>query len=158
MKTIFRRILVPVVSVSFAFLLIGFPCGDALDGCVDPVPFRIIDKGTRRNALLGLNARYSRDSISFLLTDYQSGIAGYKELYLNASTLSEDDLQVQWYQPHDTLLIRLTYKDIDTLVINYSAKPSECCGNFSTITSIQYNRLVSNRLENLTHRPFVLVK
>ncbi len=109
--------------------------------CADNINFQLIDKTTQQDIVFGINPKYKIDSMQLnLKADFRIGI---HENGLATVTGDYRGLQTSTgKRPLDTAYLRLTYIDIDTLVISYTHEPKNCCkalGGYGKIISIKYN-------------------
>jgi len=136
-------ILSAFLIISFSFATCESKCYDRI--CTDPINFKLIDKLTQEDMVFGAIPRYTVDSMQLnKAPDFSLGftmnflgrvIGNYEGLSTSTGVFSVD-----------TAYLRLTYNDIDTLVISYIREQSDCCNNYGgygKIVSLKYNGLVA---------------
>ena len=109
--------------------------------CVDPILFQLIDKSTQQDLVIGVNQKYKIDSMQLnLKPDLRIGT---HENLLSRVSGDNNGLRTSTGKKSlDTSYLRLTSVDIDTLIINYTHEPNNCCsafGGYGKIISIKYN-------------------
>jgi hypothetical protein len=151
--------IVCVLFIVSAFPM-GFQCGPCFEvRCAEHISFRLIDASAKKNLILGPDAIYKYDSISFRYAKGRSLRQGYDEFPVSMATASEDDIMIRPYELVDTLLLRLTYQDYDTLLLSFRMGKSECCANgFYELDGIRFNGKVALRDNKVFHKPFVFEK
>jgi len=116
----------------------------ACDRCIhhsfaDPFAFNIVNKSTGKDLIFGTSPVYNPDSIYFL--NNPSG-------YGNGSSLGIRSNYLSWelVEPTDTLFLRLTPTDTDTLLLSYKYIEGHCCNSpkgFGQLRSIKYNKNIA---------------
>jgi hypothetical protein len=128
----FSRVLALIIASSFSACdnCIGFN-----GRCADEFSFKIIDKTTRQDAVFGANPIYNKDSV-YLFSDYGGYIRRLSQSHI-------DKLVYAAYIPFDTMYLRLTHTDNDTLIMNYEFIDSRCCNGrykgFGKLKTILFN-------------------
>jgi hypothetical protein len=121
------------------FLLFTFSnCDPCLSlHCTDPFAFKIIDKTTRKNLVFGAPSIYSADSI--YLWPNLNGYAGSLARTDSLNNKFTSDLVI----PKDTLYLRVTSADIDTIIMNYERIKNKCCDSraegYKRIRGMRFN-------------------
>jgi len=105
--------------------------------CEDQIQFRIIDKVTKQDLVFGTSPKYKVDSLYFkqrpdtaLSSGYYSSVFVYLQTSLISNTI-----------PYDTIYLRLTVNDIDTIILTRKNEgSSKCCPNgYKRIMNIKFN-------------------
>ena len=113
--------------------------------CVEAINFKLIDKLTQQDLVLGANPRFSPDSMQ--LNKSPDFSLGYHPNYLSTVNQTGNNLIASTgISARDTAFLRLAHNDIDTLIITYAYDQKECCDNFGgygKIVSIKYNNLLA---------------
>ena len=107
--------------------------------CADPFAFNIVDKSTGKDLIFGTSPVYNPDSIYFL--NNPSGHANGGTLGIRSNYLSWELIE-----PIDTLFLRLTSTDTDTLFLSYKYIEGDCCNSpkgFGQLRSIKYNKNIA---------------
>ena len=127
-----------ILLVLFSLLITFFPGCECLNTiCEEQIQFRIIDKVTKQDLVFGTSPKYKVDSLYFkqhpdtaLSSGYYSSVFVYLQTSLISNTI-----------PYDTIYIRLSANDIDTIMITRkNESSSKCCPNgFKRITNIKFN-------------------
>lgn len=106
--------------------------------CSDNFQFRIVDKANGQDLVFGPTPTYNKDSV-YLFTNL-SGYTGPISKEINNEFYSE------LFMPADTLFLRLTSTDIDTIYLNYKYVKSQCCTyarkGYGVIKSIRFNNQI----------------
>lgn len=132
------RYLKKLYFLSLPLLFIGCdPCLDARI-CADTFAFKIVDKSSGQDLVFGTSPIYRSDSV-YLLTN----LTGYTGSF---SRIDNNKFVSTLLFPTDTLFLRLTSTDTDTLFLNYDYVKNKCC-NFSRgygkLQSIKYNQTIA---------------
>lgn len=118
--------------------LLFIACDRCITGnsCADPFAFKIVDKSTGKDLIFGTSPVYNPDSIHIL-----NNLSGYG----NGNFLGVRSNYLEWdlIHPIDTLFLRLTSTDTDTLFLTYNYINRHCCNSpkgFGQLRSIKYNK------------------
>ena len=108
--------------------------------CAETITFKLFDKTTGQDLVSGVNPTFYWDSIQLKSqADFEFGtnhLLG--DVYENSRLLNIFTKRAA----ADTSYLRLSYTDIDTLIISYTYQRQECCGTvggFGKINMIKYN-------------------
>lgn len=118
--------------------LLFFGCDRCISSrsCADPFSFKIVDKSSGQDLVFGTSPVYNVDSI-YLFTN----LSGYGNG--NFLGVQNNTLMSRLAVPIDTLFLRLTPTDTDTLLLSYNYIERECCFSpqgFGQLRSIKYNK------------------
>jgi hypothetical protein len=122
--------------VSLLFLLSNCdPC--LIKRCAGPFAFKIIDKTTRKDLVFVATPVYSKDSI--YLWPNPTGFPGSYAVADTRNNKFTSDLIF----PKDTLYLRLSFTDIDTIIMNYERIKNKCCDSraeeYKRIRGMRFN-------------------
>lgn len=129
---------------SRAVLLVLFPvlfchCDPCLSerACADSFAFKLVDKASRQDIVFATPSIYNRDSVYLLTT-----LPGYIG---SIAMVDNNRFKSRLLIPTDTLYLRLTSTDTDTLLMKYDYEQTKCCNmnprGFGKLQSIRYNGL-----------------
>jgi hypothetical protein len=106
--------------VIFIFCSSFTTCNNCVGGkCSDQFSFRLIDKTTKQDLVFSPAALYQSDSV-YLTTRLQG--------YEGAMSSSEGNhFTSRLLIPVDTFFLRISSTDIDTVIMSYNYKNSNCC-------------------------------
>lgn len=125
--------------LSFASLFISCDPCLSIRSCADTFAFKIVDKSSAQDLVFGSSPIYNSDSV-YLLTNLP-GYAGAISRVDNNKFLST--LLI----PTDTLFLRLTSTDTDTLFLSYDYIKTKCCNyssrGYGKLQSIKYNQKIA---------------
>lgn len=109
--------------------------------CTGPFAFKIIDNTTRKDLVFGTPSIYRADSI-YLWPD----LNGYPGSYARTDSLNHQFTSDLIF-PKDTLYLRVTFADIDTIIINYERIRNKCCDSraegYKRIRGMRFNGRVA---------------
>ena len=112
------------------------PClGTGFGACGAYFKFIIRDKITKHDVVQGTYSIYNIDSIRIIPVDGNNQ-------YPIPVGISGNQLVSQGETPVDTLFLKLSQTDTDTLLMKYHFKKSYCCRGgrgYGTVTSIKFN-------------------
>ena len=141
-----------LLFIAAVFLIISFcfaTCESKCWGlaCSDPINFKLIDKVTQQDLVFGASPRYQLDSMQ--VNRSPDFTIGYTANYLSTVKGNYSGLLTSTGKGAiDTSYLRLTFNDIDTLVISYIYDKNDCCNNFGgygKITSLKYNGVLASK-------------
>jgi hypothetical protein len=122
-------------SVYFILLicvtLIINSCECVVKICAAPFSCKLVDKVGHIDLLSGSNPRYNKDSVYLMFA------SGYR-----ISSYDGAKIYCDMISPLDTLFLRVSSTDLDTLVMSYNYVKSKCCYDakgFAQLKSIQFN-------------------
>ena len=109
--------------------------------CTEQFNFQLIDTITRGDLVFGFNPLFKLDSMQLnkapdFILEMHYHFLGRVSGSPYGLTTSIGEFTV------DTSYLRLTYNDIDTLIINFTRAANDCCtsaGGYGKIVSIRYN-------------------
>jgi len=118
--------------------LLFISCDRCMSGrsCADGFVFKIVDKSSGQDLVFGTSPVYNLDSVHLFtnLSGYGNG---------NFLGVQNNTLMSRLTDPIDTLFLRLTSTDTDTLFLSYNYIERECCffpQGFGQLRSIKYNK------------------
>lgn len=131
-----------MASLFSVFIFSFSDCGNKCFGeyCSDIIKYQLIDQNTQNDLLFGANPIYKLDSLQLNRTvDFQ---VGKHANFISTVSRNGDVLQMSSYSPLETMYLRLSSNDIDTLIVQYQFVDNDCCerfGGYGSIVRIQYN-------------------
>ena len=109
--------------------------------CSDELNFQLVGKSSQQDLVFGVTQKYKLDSMQLnKLPDFN---LGFHQNFLNSITGDSHGLHTSMggYSV-DTSYLRLTFNDIDTIIINYIYEVNKCCTSYNgygKIGTITYN-------------------
>lgn len=113
------------------------------DSCSDSFSFNVADKANSKDLVFSSSQVYNKDSVYLLTT-----LPGY----LGKMSFAEDDRFTSTLLiPVDTLYLRLSVSDTDTLLISYNFVKDKCCSNerYGRISAIKYNGFIADKVADV---------
>lgn len=111
----------------------------SMRSCADTFSFKIVDRLSGQDLIFGTSPIYSSDSV-YLLTNLQ-GYAG------SFSRIDNNKFLSTLLIPTDTLFLRLTSTDTDTLFLSYDYVKNKCCNyssrGYGKLQSIKFNQTIA---------------
>ena len=121
------------------------PClGVGFTNCADEFSFRIVDKTSKADLVFSPTPTYQKDSV-YLTTK----LVGYSGAM---SRIDVNKFTSTLLIPVDTLFLRISSTDIDTLVLTYEFMKMKCCSNkdgYGKLRSIKFNGVVADKPGNI---------
>ena len=136
------RVRILIASLFSVFIFSFSDCGNKCFGeyCSDIINFKLIDQNTQNDLVLGAPPKYKLDSLQLnKAVDFN---LGKHSNFIGIVSAGGDRLQVSPYVPRETLYLRLSYDDIDTINIQYQYVENDCCesvNGYGRIQSVSYN-------------------
>ena len=142
-KQIFNKIDTVTKRIKYSYivflLIILSSCDPCVDNrlCADVFSFKLIDKISKQDLVLGPGRVYSTDSV--YLTTKLPGYSGSMSSYDSVNKRFQSRLSY----PSDTFFLRVSFADTDTILVNYEYLKSKCCeyslSGYGQIKNMQYN-------------------
>ena len=117
----------------------------SIRSCADPFAFKIVDKSSGQDLVFGTSPVYNQDSVHLFtnLSRYGNG---------NFLRVQNNTLMSGLVDPIDTLFLKLTSTDTDTLFLSYTYIERECCFSpkgFGQLRSIKYNKNIAIKEDDI---------
>lgn len=116
------------ILVLIYLLIFISSCECVVKVCAAPFSFRVVEKQTQKDLVFGPNPIYQKDSVHIQET--------------HVFHVQNKGFICDLVTPIDTLYLKLSSMDMDTLVLTYKFNDSQCCPNpkgLATVTSMDFN-------------------
>ena len=127
----------------FSVVLFSFSdCNKSCWGeyCSDFINFKLLEQNTQNDLVFGVAPRYKLDSLQInRVVDFN---LGRHSNFITTISGNWQNLQVSTDEPVETMYLRLSYNDIDTINVQYQYIDNDCCEKFKgygQIINIRYN-------------------
>jgi len=136
------RVRILIASLFSVFIFSFSDCGQKCFGesCSDIINFKLIDPNTQNDLVFGAAPKYKLDSLQLnKAIDFN---LGKHSNFIGIVSGNWERLQVSTYAPIETMYLRLSYDDIDTINVQYQYIENDCCesvNGYGRIQSVRYN-------------------
>ena len=145
------RVRILIASLFSVFIFSFSDCGQKCFGesCSDTINFKLIDKTTQNDLVFGPAPKYKLDSLQ-LNKDVDFNLGRHSN-FIGTVSGNWNRLQASTYAPIETMYLRLSYDDIDTINVQYQYIENDCCENvngYGRIQSIFYNGQTAEKVDD----------
>ncbi len=129
----------PFYILSLPLLFISCDPCLSIRSCADTFAFKIVDKSSGQDLVFGSSSIYSSDSVNLL-----TNLPGYSG---SISRVDNNKFMSTLLIPTDTLFLKLSSADTDTLFLSYDYVKTKCCNysskGYGKLQRIKYNQTVA---------------